>query len=787
MRINKIYLLYIFLFFNSFLYAQDLNNKIQNYFKEHRESIYLHLNKNIFSGGESVWFQGYVLNRNTNFLSLTSDKAYVQVFNEEGKEIAQYLYKVNLGIFDGCIEFTQDFEPGRYYIVSQTNWMKNLKESKPIVQPIEVLDNRYVTQESKSEKYDFQILPESGYLVDGLASTIGMKLLDQNGLGVRFETEIYTNGKLISTTKSNLLGMAKTSIIPSLDNEYIIKVKLPNQESIERKITNIQKNGVVINVRNNNEDAVYINLNHNFVDAKTENTNDHKLIIHQEGKLFEIPIKPTNKDYTYKILKKNLFYGVNTVTYFYKNKPLAERLFFNYPPNISSATQVKTNLAPTTTKDSIVAQLKIDELKGSTAMMSVSVLPKESIALMPNNSLASSLYLSPFVNGYIENPSYYFIDISLRKKAELDLLLLIQGWSRYSWKNIFEHKTKDTIQLKKGLNTTLKIKSRLKRHQKELLVQNTLLHDSEVYSIPEDKIVHLNNKYLINGETLTMSLIGKNKKLQSIYEYSLDIQSDSVKTNLPKSAKPLYKANYLKKKFNKSYSTNIILNTFQNTDVLDEAVVKTKINKENEEFDISYAGKFLGLDEMTRKLYYNIGEYLKTKGWLVTRYTIRISSQNPIFDNKMFPIVYLDGMIRRPNEHREVIEILMEDVESIYMDRTLQFGAGAGIEPDVGAGIIRVKTKPGFNNFNKLPSSSMLVENAFQASKKYYMPEYQFYDSESFKKIGAIDFKTNLVTENETINFQFYDTKFSEVILYIEGITDQNQYIQLEFPATIKR
>lgn len=786
MKINTVYLLLIFLLFNSSLFAQELNNKIQAYFKENRESIYLHLNKSIFSKGENIWFQGYVLNRKTNLLSLIADKAYVQVFNEEGVEVAQYLYKVNSGIFDGHVEFSQDFEPGKYYIVGQTDWMKNFKESEPFVQSIQVLDNQYLTQDSKSEKYDFQILPESGYLVDGIASTIGMKLINQNGLGVKFEAEIYTNGQLISSTKSNLFGMAKTSITPDFENDYTVKVKLPNNQTIEKKITDIQKNGVVLNVRNNIEDAVYINLNYKFLNTKRKNTNDHKLIIHQEGKLFEIPIKNINEDYTYKIVRENLFYGVNTVTYFFKNKPLAERLFFNYPPNISSADQVKNKLVTTKAKDSVAAQLKIDELKESIAYMSVSIVPKESIASMPNNSLASSLYLSPFVKGYIENPSYYFKNISKRKKAELDLLLLNQGWSRYNWKDIFEYEPKDIIQLQKGLKATLEIKSKLTRHQKELLVQNTLLHDSEVYSIPEDKIINLKNNYLIEGETLTVSLIGKNKKLQNIYEYSLDIQSDSVNNTLPKTAKPLDKANYLKKKQNKSYSKNIILNTFKSDDVLDEAIVKTTIEKEKEEFDITHSGKFLKLDEHTKKLFFNVGRYLDTKGWDVNRYLIRISSSNPIYNGKTIPVVYLDGRILRPNEHRDVIDITMDEIESIYMDRNVQFGAGVGINEGVGGGLIRIKTKPSFYNINRKPSSSIQITNAFKASKKYYMPEYQFYNTESFKKIGAIDFKTNIISENGTINFKFYNTKLPEVVLYIEGITNKSQYIQLEFPVVIE-
>ena len=43
--------------------------------------------------------------------------------------------------------------------------------------------------------------------------------------------------------------------------------------------------------------------------------------------------------------------------------------------------------------------------------------------------------------GYIEHPNYYFTDTSAQKAAELDNLLLTQGWRRFVWKDIITNIT----------------------------------------------------------------------------------------------------------------------------------------------------------------------------------------------------------------------------------------------------------------------------------------------------------------------------------------------------------
>ena len=85
--------------------------------------------------------------------------------------------------------------------------------------------------------------------------------------------------------------------------------------------------------------------------------------------------------------------------------------------------------------DSTVVVLKTNPiLKG--VNLSVSVLPSSTSAYTSDNNIISKFLFNPYIKGDIENPWYYFDNTDREKNHDLDLLLLTQGWSKYSWINI---------------------------------------------------------------------------------------------------------------------------------------------------------------------------------------------------------------------------------------------------------------------------------------------------------------------------------------------------------------
>ena len=58
------------------------------------------------------------------------------------------------------------------------------------------------------------------------------------------------------------------------------------------------------------------------------------------------------------------------------------------------------------------------------------------------------------------------------------------------------------------------------------------------------------------------------------------------------------------------------------------------------------------------------------------------------------------------------------------------------------------------------------------------MPEYASYNNKFFKNYGVIDWlPVNKINENGNLNLGFSNNKAKEVILFIEGITEDGTYI----------
>jgi hypothetical protein len=291
----------------------------------------------------------------------------------------------------------------------------------------------------------------------------------------------------------------------------------------------------------------------------------------------------------------------------------------------------------------------------------------------------------------------------------------------------------------------------------------------------------------VKGEKITMSLVGKKKRLQSFKRFEFDVEASSVNTLLPNDAKVFSLQNYTTYEEQKGNLENVDIQGFEDAEVLSEVIVKTSIApkqdfylSEQEEFQFGFDGNFLQVTEEEAMIYPLLSDYLSAKGWRVID---NITGINIINNRGGSPLLFINNS--RTSDFSVLNGLRMDQLESVYFDRT---GYGGGVEAQ--GGIIRVKWRrtPIFTDPSDVTSSSIstIVDYGFEPIQEYYMPAYGFFDSDSFRKVGAIDFKTNVVTETGTLNFTIFDTQLEELILYIEGITEKGEFIQLKFPVTVK-
>src|SRR5690606_13813305 len=69
------------------------------------------------------------------------------------------------------------------------------------------------------------------------------------------------------------------------------------------------------------------------------------------------------------------------------------------------------------------------------ANFSVSVTDADAVSVDPRSehTIFSQLLLRSELKGYVEQPNYYFTDVTDEKRDHLDLLMLTQGFRRFRW------------------------------------------------------------------------------------------------------------------------------------------------------------------------------------------------------------------------------------------------------------------------------------------------------------------------------------------------------------------
>ena len=755
----------------------------QEYFRMPRESLYLHLNKSSFLRGENLWFQGYAYDRQTQKLSPNVRNVELGIYDNQGHMIQKKLYLSVDGLFKGQIAIDSSFADGEFYLKAETNWMKNFKEDYAHIQKFEVIGAEQQSTNQTLESYDLQILPEGGHSVVNCNGVLGFKLLNSKGLGVKFTAKIFENNKPKFSFKSNQFGLAKVDFKPQKGFDYKVEVKMQNGQVIQKTIENIKPYGYDMNVHNMLPDNTLVEVTSNMSTSTSYNNHSVKLMVHQEGKFFIIPLEFNKKDTkeSISIMHEKLYYGVNTLTLFVNDKPVAERLIFNRNKS-SNKNKIQASLKEKQNTDSLTLNLSmLDNIEKS--FLSISVLPAQTTSYLKNQNIISALLLDPFVNGYIENKPYYFKNQNRVADYNLDLLLLTQGWSQYKWNNIFSRPPSDFYKRKDGLVQNISINGKTSKNIEKLILFPTILNQDEVYDFkPDMKTIELQRRYPIIGEKMEFSFFDKKKRFIKpivIVGTELRLEKDKLaKTQLHPSISNLRQTN------TKPNSDRLYAN-FQNTEMLSEVIVKAEPIEPKKPINYRKGvnGKLIRIDQGFASQYPLLSDYLRTKGFIISDNGFSYSITNTFsrsFSGGNKPSVFLDGTILF--DLSILSRMRTSDFESIYVDKIGLAGAGQGA-----TGIIRLISRrtplSGFNNSVKSTTNYNIykVEKGFEMPKEFYMPKYAFFKTESFQQVGTIAWFSDIsISEDQTLELNIFDTGLNKVRLFIEGITENGNMIALD-------
>jgi hypothetical protein len=232
--------------------------------------------------------------------------------------------------------------------------------------------------------------------------------------------------------------MGNFQLKPERNSNYYALLWL-NDSLIKQKLPDAEEQGFVMNISGNETSELTISVR-----ATSEFKNSNVYLLTQTRQLIKNVQTKELRDgeASFEIDKKDLGEGISGITLFNQlRQPVCERLVFKRPHEnlfirvktdqtvYNPRKQVQIDLSTSNTDDQPIA-----------GNCSLSVFMIDSLQHIPEQNIASYLYLSSDLKGKIESPEYYFANTDKTTDEALDNLLLTQGWRRFKWNDIFEFK-----------------------------------------------------------------------------------------------------------------------------------------------------------------------------------------------------------------------------------------------------------------------------------------------------------------------------------------------------------
>lgn len=376
---------------------------------------------------------------------------------------------------------------------------------------------------------DFQFFPEGGELVAGIPNQVAFKAVKASGLGADVKGSIIDDqNNEITAFNSSFAGMGSFFITPEAGRIYKAKATFKDGSTSIFELPKASTSGISLQVINSNTEFVNLKIlaNAPYFEANKDKT---FFVVAQNSNVVYYAAKAPLKNQVIitKIPKSNFPSGIVQLTLFDENsKPLSERLVFIIHPNTLNLT-VKSDLPAYKPRQKVKISLDAKSANlPAVGDFSVSVTDEQKVPVDENSetTIMSSLLLTSDLKGYVEKPNYYFIKTDDKKLADLDKLMLTQGYRRFSYKAILAGEYPlINILPEQGMNITGTLRDRTgmpirkgamrlmvtgKPISAETVTTNMGVFNFQNLNIPDSSQVVISAKYNANSANMMIMLDG---------------------------------------------------------------------------------------------------------------------------------------------------------------------------------------------------------------------------------------------------------------------------------------
>lgn len=431
-----------------------------------QEKVYLHLDNNGYFPGDKIWFKAYVLGAASLLPTDLSKVLYVELLTPDGDVLERQTLPVLNGRTYGALTLSNLFRTGFYEVRAYTRAMLNWDAAYAYSRVVPVFDlpadstsfnqlTLYNPERDNDREFKRKnaapllpsgvehhrqatvaFFPVGGHIVKGLENRVAFKLYDKAGAPADGKVAVYADdGRQLTDAQTMHEGMGVFSLPKDFSGGYV-KVVQGGKENVSFRLPAVTREGATIDIGRDGEGAMLLTV---------------KATPEWQGRLLGVSVTCRGQACYFDTLKvgtsavrkqiprRQLRDGVEQVTLFSPDgEVLAERLAWVAPVGKPMVLDVAQNASWYGAFSPVVLNFTLQngEGKGEQGEFSLSVQDVEGMVADDGTSLQTDMLLCSDLKGYVHQPEYYFeADDAVHREA-LDLLLLVQGWRRYEWKEM---------------------------------------------------------------------------------------------------------------------------------------------------------------------------------------------------------------------------------------------------------------------------------------------------------------------------------------------------------------
>lgn len=429
---------------------QNILRKLQQYHRSNpQQKLYLHVDKPFYAAGDNLWFKAYLMEGSLHTLDSLSRVVYVDLIDDNHHVFRQQMFFSPDGVTYGDFQLPDTLQEGRYAIRAYTNYMKNFSEDFFFTKEFSVLNPLRTYPAKPDQKFagdslDLTFYPEGGNFVACGFNRLAFKALSPDGKGINVEgTIVDDNNTIITSFQSQHLGMGMIKINPVEGKKYFAIIKKPYAVNRAYPLPDVRAKGYTMQVEavnNNLKVIVFTNA-----DKSASGNQLINLVVQSRGQAYHAQQGTMTNNGFFTLIPRSKFPdGISQITIFdSEGRPVAERLVHqNHQETIKLKIETDTSVYGKRKMVTVMTDALYNNGSPALGHFSISVYD-EGVIKNPEAyplSIVNYLSLTSDLRGYIEDPGYYFKDSLVETKRNLDLLMMVNGWRRFTWNDVLTEK-----------------------------------------------------------------------------------------------------------------------------------------------------------------------------------------------------------------------------------------------------------------------------------------------------------------------------------------------------------